>query len=79
MLRWLLSLFVCRHSDRYRERRGRFDQPFLICVDCGHAVPAMNRQTRELKAFQKVTPAYARMKARKTAAPESDSKVRRIR
>ncbi len=39
MIRFLLSLFSCQHSHRYKELHGR--RLYLICDNCLHAVPAL--------------------------------------
>ena len=51
----LLTHFVrfvtggCRHLDTYRERRPLHGVAVmhLVCVQCGHAVPALQRTARE--------------------------------
>lgn len=39
----------CSHADTYRERRplDGLDVMHLVCHDCGHAVPAIQRTTAE--------------------------------
>jgi hypothetical protein len=39
----------CSHQDTYRERRqlDGLDVMHLVCHDCGHAVPAIQRTTAE--------------------------------
>jgi len=51
ILFFLLRLCVggCRHRHTYRERRPLYGAQVLhlVCEDCGHAVPAMQRTARE--------------------------------
>lgn len=39
----------CSHSDTYRERRPLHGAlvMHLVCLDCGHAVPAIHRTAEE--------------------------------
>ena len=39
----------CSHEDTYRERRtlDGLEVMHLVCHDCGHAVPAIQRSTEE--------------------------------
>ena len=49
-LRTLVRLFTgCQHHDTYRERRQLHgvDVLHLVCHDCGHAVPAVQRTAEE--------------------------------
>jgi hypothetical protein len=51
MLNGLLRVFLvgCRHRSYYRERRPLHGTQVLhlVCEDCGHAVPAVQRSANE--------------------------------
>ena len=50
MLNSLVRLFAgCNHASTYRERRPLHDANVmhLVCNDCGHAVPAVQRTAEE--------------------------------
>ena len=51
MMSRLLRIFLggCRHRSFYRERRPLHGTQVLhlVCEDCGHAVPAVQRTARE--------------------------------
>lgn len=41
MIRWLLSVFLCDHADRYKEREPGTGRLLLVCPSCGKAVRAI--------------------------------------
>lgn len=50
MLTYLVRLFAgCQHDSTYRERRSLHgaNVMHLVCNDCGHAVPAVERTAEE--------------------------------
>ena len=50
VFRSLLRLVAgCTHQDTYRERRPLegLDVMHLVCLDCGHAVPTIQRTVEE--------------------------------
>lgn len=75
MIRWLLSLFVCQHTATYRERRrvGKAEDVLhLVCIDCGHARPTVDRTERDHKKVVRQSAALRETKAnRKPAKVES--------
>ena len=49
LVRFVRLLTGCPHQDTYRERRQLHgvDVLHLVCHDCGHAVPALQRSAEE--------------------------------
>lgn len=68
MIRRLLrALFVCAHSDSYRERRAGVLH--MVCADCNHATPVV---MGERKKIVKLERQWAKSRAWKADKPPAE-------